>query len=64
MTSRKRSGGGRTTPKGTKDPNRDTAKKTTESSAPVDGRRPPSRSKVAKETQRASRPISHNRGNR
>ncbi len=60
----KRQGSGRATPKGTKNPVK--VSKARKSELPIPEVAPKSelRGKVAKQTQRIARPISHNRGNR
>lgn len=64
MSQKKRSGSGRATPKGTKNPEKKS--KARKSDLPLPDVVPKSemRGKVAKQTERISRPISHNRGNR
>ena len=67
MTARKRSGSGRTTPKGTKNPTRSRDRAADGDPGPGKERRPAANGRVGKvgrQPVRASRPISHNRGNR
>lgn len=60
----KRQGSGRATPKGTKNPVKRSKARTSELPLPDVAPKSEIRGRVAQQTQRIARPISHNRGNR
>lgn len=60
----KRQGSGRATPKGTKNPIKQSKARTSDLPLPEVAPKSEIRGKVAPQTQRIARPISHNRGNR